>query len=177
MSKRTIGAVALAGAVALVAVTAFCQIAQIAGPVAVPQQKKDHVVAPARNAAAEEPAALENSVRLSQPADEQQAAVAARFRRQATPSIRATYFRSVLENPDFRFKRWHIDILEVAVVGGTTRVKVHAIPIVKSRFAAITSIDGCLNETYELNGESLTLLKTEPPVDHKVAKVFGFDGF
>jgi hypothetical protein len=163
----------LAGAAALVAVTAFCQIG---GPLPHPRPKKDHIVAPAQNAAAKEPAALENSVRLSQPADEHQAAVAARFRRQATPSIRATYFRSVLENPDFRFKRWHIDILEVAEVDGATRIKVRAIPIVKSRFAAITSIDGCLNETYELKEDSLTLLKTEPPVDPKVAKVFGFDG-
>jgi hypothetical protein len=173
MVGRFLGTLALLGAAAFAAGTAFCQISD---RLREPQRMKDHIVAPARNTAAEERAALENSVRLSQPADEQQAAVAARFRRQATPSMRATYFRSVLENPDFHFKRWHIDILEVAVVAGTTRIKVRAIPIVKSRFAAITRINGCLNETYELKEDSLTLLKTEPPVDPKVAKVFGFDG-
>ena len=51
-----------------------------------------------------------------------------------------------------------------------------ATPIVTSRFAAITSINGCLDETYELKEDSLTLLKTEPRVDPKVAEVFGFDG-
>ena len=171
---RRIGAVTLLGALAFLGVTAFSQITDTSTS---PQQKKDHIVAPAETVDTRESRRLENSVRLSKPNDEQERAVGAHFQHQATPPIRATYFRSVLESPDFCFKRWDIRILEVAVADGITRVKVRATPIVTSRFAAITLINGVLDETYEVREDKLTLIETEPPVDPKVTKVFGFDGF
>ncbi len=172
LAQKKISVLACLSAAAFVAATAFSQMAGSHSQN--PVLKKDHIVAPTANA--NESSTLENLVELSQPADAQQRAVAARFRMQATPSVRATYFRSVLEDPDFRFKRWDLRILEAAVVDGTTRVKVRAMPIVMSRFAAITTINGCLDETYELKDDSLTILKTDPPVDPNVAKVFSFDG-
>jgi beta-lactamase regulating signal transducer with metallopeptidase domain len=119
---------------------------------------------------------LPNLVKVSRPDDETQKIAAEALRTQVAPSSRVAYFASILNDPQYRFRRWSLEILEAAVVDGTARIKVRAIPIVTSRFAAITSINGCLDETYELTKGNLTLLKTEPRVDPKMTRVFDFDG-
>jgi len=158
----------------ILTLAAFSEMAE--SPVE-PQPKLDHIVAPPAARNAEESRAMQNTVRLSDPRDEQQGAVAERFAAQPAPSIRATYFRSVLNSPDFHFKRWDLRILEVKSVEGVTRVKVRATPVVTSRFAAVTRVCGILDETYEIRGGNLNLLKTNPPVDPAVITEFEFDGF
>jgi len=142
-----------------------------------PQMKKDHVVAPPDTAEAKESRPVENKVRLSNPANEEEKAVAEQFRLQPAPSVRATYFQSILNNPDFRLDKWDLQVLDVKTVDGKTTVKVRATPLVTSRYAAATIVHGILDETYEVRGEKLTLLKTDPAVDPAVVKKFSISGF
>jgi hypothetical protein len=164
VSQRTIGAVVLAGTAAFVALTAFCQMP---GPLPEPRPKKDHVVAPPASDA-KESGALENIVKLSKPADETQIAIAELLRKQPTPSVRATYFQSVLTNPKLPFKIWHLSIREVSIADGLTRVKVRAVPFLRTT----ARVHGFLDETYEVRGDQLKLIKTDPAVDPKVPKEF-----
>jgi hypothetical protein len=140
-------------------------LSQEAEPRPKPQMKKDHIVAPRDTEEAKESRPVENKVRLSNPADEKEKAVAEQFRLQPAPSVRARYFQSILNNPDFRLDKWYLQVLDVKTVDGKTTVKVRATPLVTSRFAAATLVDGVLEETYEVSGQNLKLLKTAPPVD------------
>ncbi len=167
-------AVALVGALGLAAVVAFSQIAR---PPRAPLPKKDHVVRPPAIAEPTRAGPLENVVKLSKPDDRDEIAVAALFKSQATPSTRATYFQSILNNPAFRLERWHLTILEANAVDGVTRVKVRATPLVTSQFAAATVVWGTLDETYEVHDGELKLLKTDPPVDPAVVVQFPSQGF
>jgi len=153
------------GVLALGAVAAYSQVGETP-PVVLP--KLDHVVANPASGDAKESGPLENIVKLSKPADEKQIAIAELLRRQTTPSIRAAYFQSVLTNPQLPFKRWHLSIREVSIVDAVTRVKVRAIPFLKST----ARVHGFLDETYEVRGDDLKLLKTDPPVDPKAPRQF-----
>jgi hypothetical protein len=166
-------AVALVGALGLAAVVAFSQIGESRPE---PQLKKDHIVARPPGAEAAQPRSGENVVALSKPGDKDAIAVASLFRSQATPSTRATYFRSVLNNPALRFQGWHLTILEANAVDGVTRVKLRAMPLVTSESAA-TVVSGMLDETYEVKGGHLNLVKTDPPVDPAVVVEFPIQGF
>jgi hypothetical protein len=130
-----------------------------------PQQKKDHVVGRPATLDVKEAGPFENIVKLSKRADDREIVVARLLKSQPAPSIRATYFRSVLTNPQFRLKTWHLTILEVTNVEGVTRLKVRAKPILTSN----AFVHGFLDETYEVHGEELKLLKTEPIVDPAAA--------
>ncbi len=129
--------------------------------------KKDHVVVPP-GSEAKDSGPLENIVKLSKPEDAQEIAIAEVLRKQPTPSVRATYFQSVLDNPKLPFNRWHLSIREVSAADGVTRVKVRAIPFLRTT----ARVHGFLDETYEVRGDQLKLIKTDPVVDPKVPKKF-----
>jgi hypothetical protein len=103
---------------------------------------------------------LPNLVKVSRPDDETQKIAAEALRTQAAPSSRVAYFASILNDPQYRFRRWSLEILEAAVVDGTARVKVRANPAITAGAAA--TVPCAFDETYELTGDSLKLLKSEP---------------
>lgn len=160
-----IAAVACLGVLALAAVAAYSQVAVVTQA---PEWKKDHIVSPPGAGDAKEKGPLENIVKLSKPGDAQEIAIGDLFRRQPTPSIRATYFQSVLKDPKLPFKRWHLRILKVSTVDGATHVTIRAIPVLRTT----AQVDGFLDETHEVCGDGLKLIKTDPPVDPKVPKRF-----
>jgi hypothetical protein len=160
-----IALVTYVGVLTLAALGAYSQAGDVPQG---PQRKKDHVVATPASGDAKLSGPLENIVKLSRPDDETQIAIAALLRKQPTPSVRATYFQSVLTNPKLPFKRWHLAIREVSTVDGITRVKVRATPLLRTT----AQVDGFLDETYEVHGDELKLLKTDPRVDPKVPKQF-----
>lgn len=159
-----IGAFALLVILASIAGIVFSQMAESPEE---PQQKKDHIVAPPASDVANEVGAVENVVKLSK-GDDEEMAIADLLKWQPTPSVRATYFQSVLTNPELRFRRWHLRILEVKSVEGVRRVTVRAIPLLGST----AQVDGFLDETYEVSGDDLNLLETDPRVDPAVTKEF-----
>jgi hypothetical protein len=126
----------------------------------VPKLKKDHVVQrsmPADGVAAEP---LANIVKVTRADDETQKIAAAALRTQAVPPSRAAYFASILNDPQYHFRFWASEILEVQDIDGTKTVKVRTTPAITAGAAA--TVTGALDETYELTGDSLKLLKSEP---------------
>ncbi len=156
------------------ALAGVAQFSQTAAPPRQPLQKIGYIGPPRASSDVKESRPLENSVKLSHPDDERETAVARVLKTQEAPSDRVTYFQSVLKNPDFHFRKWGVVIHEVKVVDGVMQVEVYANPQVTSHFGGATVIVDCLKETYELNGDNLKLLKTDPPVDPTVVKQFGF---
>ncbi|MHB8973598.1 MAG: hypothetical protein ACYC3X_25595 [Pirellulaceae bacterium] len=161
-SNITIALVAVLSVLTLVAVAAFSQMAESPQE---PEPKKDHIVAPPASAEAKESSPLETIVKLSQPSDEQQRTIAEHLQSQPTPKMRAAYFRSVLNNADFRFKTWHLTIVDVKTVDSRTTATVCAIPLITTRGGTPAMVGAALYETYELSGENLNLVKTDPIVD------------
>jgi hypothetical protein len=151
--------------VTLVAAVAFSRGGESAKE---PQQKKDHIVGRPATVDVTEPGRLENIVKLTKHADAQEIAIAEVLRWQPTPSVRAMYFQSVLDNPKLPFNKWHLSIREVSTADGVTRVKVRAIPFLRTT----ARVHGFLDETYEVRGDQLKLIKTDPAVDPKVPKQF-----
>jgi len=131
---------------------------QIGAPPPEAKPKLDHIIAPAEAAS---PTQLPNFVRIARGDDESQKAVATALSDQAAPEGRTAYFASVLNDPQFRLSRWCLEVLDVTDSDGKKLVKVRATPQVIGRVS--TTVVGALDETYELEGGSLKLLKTEVP--------------
>jgi len=165
--KTSMFANAVVGFVGVLALAVVAVFSQVAESPRTPSRKLDHIVAPPRSP--EDGARPEeNIIKFSKAHDEGQSAIADVLRRQPTPSIRATYFQEILNNPELQFKKWHLTISEVTTVDGVTRVKVRAIPFFRSTAPTCTTS----LTTYELRGDALKLIKTDPPVDSAKPKRF-----
>lgn len=160
MKTLYVGMLALVVLVAALSITGIV-LSQMDDANVAAKQKKDHIApppAPAEAAAAEP---LANLVKVSRADDETQKIAAEALRTQAVPSSRAAYFASVLNDPRYRFRRWSLEILEVKDIDGAKTVKVRATPAITA--GASATVVGAFDETYELTGDSLKLLKSEPP--------------
>jgi len=167
--------------VSVAALTVFVVLAAIAGVVfsqmeespPPAQPKKDHIVAtpaPAETLAG----AIENVVKPSQAGDEQQKMVADLLRSQPAPPSRLDHFASTLNNPTLNFKGWHLQILETKAAEGVTTVKVRANVRITTREGQAAMITDFLDETYELTGQTVKLLKAEPPVGPYIKAIITF---
>ena len=129
---------------------------------AAPEQKKDHKAPPPVPAEGTVAKPLPNLVKLSRADDETQKIAAEALREQpsrSVRSIRAAYFAPILTDPQYRFRRWSLEILEAKDTAGTKTVKVRVTPVITA--GASATVLGALDETYELKGKSLKLLKSE----------------
>ncbi len=137
---------------------------QLASPAVVPEHRADHF--PAAPIELKPLGHLGNVVKFSRAGDDQEKMVADLLRSHAAPAERAANFALILNSPAYHFQGWHLEILDVTAVDGTMKAKVRAMPLITAggsttsggRSATVVS---AFDETYEINGGSMKLLKGE----------------
>jgi len=131
-------------------------------------KKKDHVATGPECNSEKTPRAAQNAVKLSNARDEAQITVARLLASQADPPSRAAHFASAvstLNDVEVIFKGWHLEILNVKTVEGTPTALVRATPLVTGAGGGAAILAVALEETYEVNGGNLKLIKSEVPVN------------
>ena len=136
----------------------------VEAPVA-PQEKMDHIPP---TPIAKEWSPAKSTVELSKPDDAQQVAVGRLLGAQTDPPTRASYFQHAVSTLNSKeevvLKRWHLKIVGVNTLDGVTTATVRATPQVTAGGGAAV-LATFLDETYEVNGEDLKLIKSETPAN------------
>jgi hypothetical protein len=112
---------------------------------------------------------LGTQVRLWQPDDALQKTAGQLVAAQPVPTERAAHFASVLQEVDFL--GWQVDVRNAKTAEGMTTVTVQTYPLVRTREGCGASVFGALEETWEVKGQTATLVKTKTFQDAYV-----FDG-
>jgi hypothetical protein len=82
------------------------------------------------------------------------------LRSQPAPPSRNAHFAAVLNHPDYRFRGWQLEIIEVKSAQGSTTAKVRATPMISGSRQSATAL-GAMHEVYEIHNRTLKLLRSE----------------
>lgn len=102
-----------------------------------------------------------------------QTAIARSIKQSSAPESRMKDFDALFKNPNFRFTGWEIEIVKTERVNGVETASITAIPCITSRGGASASVGCCVNETYELQGQDLKLLKSDAKASGGDFCIFG----
>ena len=104
---------------------------------------------------------LGNIIRTPGGDDMRQTAIARALESFAAPATRTKHFQALLNDPGYRFAGWYLEIRDIRQIDGVEVATVRATPMLTSSTGTSATAVGALDETYELNGQTLKLVKSE----------------